>query len=86
MKEQFAVFLKENEGKTFYTVTGLPFTYELRAYGLYISRVKDDGKHTFTYTNLYKALDKMPVSSPFGLNELRGPSYCYAIIKAFLKV
>ena len=85
MKQDFGVFLKANEGNLFYTVTGLPFSYELRKQGLYISRVKDDGGCTFTYENILNALGQMPVSSVADLKSIRGPSYCYAILKSYEK-
>ena len=87
MKEKFYAFLKANEGTTFYTVTGLPFTYELRQNGMYISRVRDIGEYTFSYENIYRALEKMPIPSVASLTkDVRGPSYCYAIISKFAQM
>lgn len=87
MNHLFMKFLKKNEGKTFYTVTGLPLTYELRANGMYISRVRDSGEYTFSYENIQRALELMPVHSVSDLEKkgIRGHSYCFAIITEFLK-
>ena len=85
MHQDFGLFLRESEGRTFHTVTGLPFTYELRGQGLFISRVRDDGGCTFTYENLLNALGQMPVSSVAELKNVRGPSYCYAILKSYFE-
>ena len=87
MTQKFMRFLQENEGKTFYTVTGLPFTYELREKGMYVSRARDIGEYTFSYENIYKALEKMPIKSVASLTkEVRGPSYCYALITCFAQL
>lgn len=87
MEEKFRQYLYENAGRVFYTVTQLPFTYELRRKGLYISRVRDDGEYTFTYENLQKAFSLMPVSTVSALDAkgIIGPSYCFAIIDTFYK-
>lgn len=86
MHQKFQNFLHTHEGEVFSTVTGLPFTYELRAGGIYISRVKDVGDYTFTYDNIHNALDQIPLRSVADLKEVRGPSYCYAIIRKFLEM
>ena len=83
-----AIYLKENEGKTFYTVTGRAFQYQMRDKGLYISRVKDTGKETFSYQNLdfalVQMLAKIPADAPSKLHSVMGASYCYVILKDYL--
>lgn len=87
MEEKFRQYLFENAGHVFYTVSELPFTYELRRKGLYISRVRDNGEYTFTYENLHKAFMLMPVRTVSELDAkgIIGPSYCFAIIQTFYK-
>ena len=87
MEARFCQYIHKNVGQIFYTVTDLPFTYELRKKGLYISRVRDDGEHTFTYENLQKAFSLMPMKTVGELKSkgITGSSYCFAIIQEFYK-
>ena len=79
-------WLRTNEGKTFYTITRKPFSYELRKGGLYISRIKDNRPYTFTYENLNNALNQMPVSTPSEFKGIWGHPYCFAILKEYCKI
>ena len=79
-------FLQQNQCTIFYTVKGYPFTYEMRENGLHISRLTDKRTPTFTYTNLEKALLQMSyINNPSQLEHVRGASYCYTILKKYIK-
>lgn len=76
-------WLRINEGETFFTISGISFTYEMREGGLYISRIKDNRPYTFTCENLDKALEQMPVSGPSAFDGIWGHPYCYGILKVY---
>lgn len=76
-------WLRKHEGETFFTIKGIPFTYELRDCGIYISRIKDNRPYTFTYANLDKALEQMPVSGPAEFDGIWGHPYCYGILQVY---
>lgn len=64
-------------GQTFHTVTGLPFTYEVKGDAVYPSRTHYRlGRRDFEF-----AYQQMPVSGPGKWSAtVRGASYVYAIL------
>ena len=66
-------------GQPFYTVTGLPFTYEVRGEAVYPSRTH----YRLTKRDFESAFQQMPVSGPGQFDtSVRGPSYVFAILSA----
>ena len=86
MEVDLLKYLKDNEEKIYYTISKKQFRYKIGENGLYISRVKNNKKETFTFNNLKKALNQMPVDCPSKLYGVRGTSYCYAILCDFLRL
>lgn len=69
----------KNAGQPFHTVTGLPFTYEVRGEVVYTSRTN----YRLTRRDFESAFQQMPVSGPGQLNDtVHGPSYVFAILSA----
>lgn len=71
----------KNAGQTFYTVTGLPFTYQVQDDVVRTSRTN----YRLTKRDFEKAFEQMPLSGPGPLNDIvRGPSYIFAILNKLL--
>ena len=69
----------KNAGKPFHTVTGLPFTYEVRGEAVYTSRTN----YRLTKRDFESAFQQMPASGPGQFNtSVHGPSYVFAILSA----
>jgi hypothetical protein len=71
----------QHEGETFYTKTGLPFTYQVRGSAVYPSRTRQ----RIPKEDFKKAYERWLVKGPGELNQIvRGPSYVWAILKRVL--
>ena len=73
--------LEEYQGKTFYTVKGLPFQYTIRGGELFVNR----REKSITRATILKAFDRMheaqgQISGPKQLNVFGAP-YIWAIFK-----
>lgn len=64
-------------GDTFFTKTGLRFTYKVRGEKVYISRAR----RPLTKTDLRRAYEVSPIGRPSQLSSaVRSPSYVWAIL------
>lgn len=67
----------EHAGEVFWTISGLPFHYEVDGGRL----LTDHTNHWIHRSQLKAALDLWPVAGPSALkNVVRGPSYLYALL------
>lgn len=65
------------EGETFFTVSGLEFTYSMNNNVLIPSRTN----FNLTKENFHSAYNELPVERPGGFSsEIFGPSYVWAIL------
>lgn len=65
-----------NEGETFRQIRGKEFTYDVVGQGIRRSTTNQ----TLPKNTIAKALERMPVVSTTPLQDLRGPSYLFAIL------
>jgi len=66
-----------HEGETFYTKTGLPFTYTIRGNSLITNRTRYP-LHKSNFETAYKLI---PIDGPGKINRIvRGPAYVWAIL------
>lgn len=69
--------IKANEGETFYTVSGLPFTYKVIGGAVVPSRTKQN----ISQSCFEKALNLMPLKGPGDIsNIVRGSAYVYSVL------
>lgn len=67
----------KNEGETFYTKTGIPFTYSINGTGIRPSRTNQ----IIARSEFHKAVAYLPIDGPGIIsNIVRGSSYIYAIL------
>lgn len=64
------------EGETFHQKRGKPFQYKIQ-YGMLHPTTTN---HQLARSQFEKALERMPLDGPGGLQDLRGPSYLWAIL------
>lgn len=64
------------EGETFHQKRGKPFTYRVYGGALHPNTTN----HVLAKSQFSRALDRMPLKGPGEINDLRGPSYIYAIL------
>jgi hypothetical protein len=72
--------INHHAGEKFSTVTGLPFSYAVAGDAIWIER---DGRiidQALSRGEFHKAWDRGPVTGPSELQDLRGPSYIFAIL------
>ncbi len=67
-----------NEGKTFYTGSKLPFEYKILDDGKNVRTTRTDFK--IPKANFEKAIERMPLTAPKQIKDLRGYSYIYGIL------
>ncbi len=65
-----------HEGETFRQVRGGEFTYTVAGQTLRLSRTNQN----LSFSTLKQAYDRLPASGPGEFQDLRGPSYLYAIL------
>ena len=66
-----------HKGETFHTITGLPFTYEIRGNIFYPSRTH----YQISRSDFEKAYDMVPIKGPGIINDIvRGPTYIWAVL------
>lgn len=65
-----------NEGAVFHTISGLPLTYRVEGEGIRPSRTN----YFLHKRNFEVAFERMPIAKPSDINEVRGPSYVFAIL------
>jgi hypothetical protein len=65
-----------HQGKTFHQKRGKPFTYRVSGGAVH----PDTTNHSIMQSQFAKALDRMPLDGPGEINDLRGPSYIFAIL------
>lgn len=77
----FLDYIKTNVGRTFYTKTGKPYTYEIRKNGLSIN----DGKRMryIPFDSLIKVVSYENVDRPKDLVNLTGSIYVYGLIVGY---
>ncbi|MCK5613537.1 hypothetical protein KAR91_67325 [Candidatus Pacearchaeota archaeon] len=64
-------------GETFYTKTGLEFTYKIRGNGFFPSRTE----YRISKANFRTAYQMVPMDGPGVINEIiRGPTYVWAAL------
>ncbi len=69
--------MKQLEGETFHTKTGLEFAYTIDGAALYPSRTR----YRIARADVEKAFMLVPFDGPGKINELvRGPAYVWAIL------
>lgn len=68
--------VKLHEGETFYTKTGLEFTYTIRGETVHHTR----SKATLSRSDFEKAVQLSPQKPSDLHNDVAGPSYVYAVI------
>lgn len=75
--EQISSRIKNNAGGTFYTKTGLEFTYKIDSNGFYPSITK----YRISKADFKKAYEMVPISGPGKIsNFVRGPAYVWAVL------
>ena len=62
--------------EVFRQIRGGEFRYAMDGNGI----IPDRTKHRFSKTEIEKAFRRMPVKNTVALQDLRGPSYLYAIL------
>jgi len=66
-----------NAGKTFHTINGLPFTYNVQKGMVRPSRTE----YQISKTDFEKAYTMVPIKGPGAISKIvRGPSYLWAIL------
>ena len=65
-----------HKGETFHQKRGKPFTYRVEGGTVCL----DTTNQAIARGQFKEALDRMPLSGPGQINDLRGPSYIYAIL------
>ena len=65
-----------HEGERFRQILGKEFTYRIAGHGAVLSTTNQ----TLPKSTFGKALERMPARSTVPLQDLRGPSYLYAIL------
>lgn len=68
--------IRELEGETFKTITGLPFEYVMDGEALIPSRTD----YRLSRGNFEKAFERVPIAQPSEISAVRGPSYVWAIL------
>lgn len=68
--------IEDHAGEVFRQVRGGEFTYQVIGGQV----VPDRTDYSFVKSQFEQALDRMPVTGPGELNDLRGPSYLFAIL------
>lgn len=64
-------------GEKFRTITGLPFTYEIRGDGFYPSRTN----YRISKADFREAYQWVPIEGPGVINEIvRGPAYVWGVL------
>lgn len=71
--------IKENQGKTYYTAKGLPFTYEIRGNEIFFSR-KEKSVTRSTVNHAYKRMREEKITGSKQLSVF-GASYLCPILK-----
>lgn len=66
----------EHAGEQFNTISGLPFTYVVANETVTVSRTD----YQLSKSNFERALALLPAAGPGQLQEVRGPSYTWAIL------
>ena len=67
-----------HSNKTFYTKSGLEFTYQIKGDGFYTSRTN----YRISKADFRKAYDIFPIEGPGDINEIvRGPAYVWAVLR-----
>ena len=74
--EQVWSRIEQHAGQTFRQKRGARFTYRVRSDMV----TPDRTNYSFPKSQFRKAFDRMPVDGPGELQDLRGPSYLYAIL------
>lgn len=74
--EQVWQRIVDHEGKRFKQIRGKEFTYRIAGQGAVLSTTNQ----TLPKSVFAQALERMPVRSTTPLQDLRGPSYLYAIL------
>ena len=77
----FLDYIKSNVGRTFYTITGKLYTYEIRKNGLSVN----DGKRIryIPFDSLIKVVSYENVDRPRDLVNLTGSIYIYGLIVGY---
>jgi len=66
-----------NTGETFHTISGLPFTYNVKKDTVHPNRTE----YQISKTDFEKAYTMVPIKGPGAINKIvRGPSYLWAIL------
>lgn len=69
-----------NEGQTFRTFTGLPFTYVVTGGDLRVNRDGREINRTLSRRNFEEAQARMPTSKPSDIKDCQGSAYTWAIL------
>lgn len=74
---EILVRIKENQEETFYTKTGLKFTYTIFDNGFFPSRTN----YRISVSDIEKAYDLVPFDGPGVVNDIvRGPANLWAVL------
>ena len=65
-----------HQGETFRQKRGKPFTYRVTGGAVH----PDTTNQVLARSEFARALERMPLGGPGEINDLRGPSYIYAIV------
>lgn len=66
-----------NEGETFQTISGSPFTYNVKKGTVHLSRTE----YQISRSDFEKAYTLVPIRGPGAISKIvRGPSYLWAIL------
>ncbi|MFC8501300.1 hypothetical protein ACFUC1_03000 [Pedococcus sp. NPDC057267] len=72
--------IAQHAGETFYTATGLHFTYRVPGQYLRVTRDGREINRSLSRTNFAKALKAMPADRPSGISQRQGSAYTWAIL------
>tara|TARA_B100000953_G_scaffold6995_1_gene6312 strand:- start:21 stop:293 length:273 start_codon:yes stop_codon:yes gene_type:complete len=70
--------IKEHEGDTFKTITGLEFSYSIDGDNIISSRPETDTN--IPKSHVEKSLERVPLKDTTEIQDLMGPSYLWGIL------
>ena len=72
--------IQEHQGEPFYTVTGLPFTFEVEGNGIWFFRDKKRVNRKLTRTQVEVAISLCPLKSTTEIKHLMDYPYLFAVL------
>ena len=73
--------IKSHQGKVFYTVSGLPFTYQVEGLGIWFYREGRRVNRKLTRTQVDIAVSRCPLATTTEIKDLMDYAYLFALLK-----